>query len=210
MIVSTGTGRTRLRGATLAVAMAALTYAYAPHVLAQQKAGAASLKTAPANGGAIEPLREALFAFDDAVRRGNGKAPADAAKRIDELQRLALPAKSEIRSYVQRLRQANELQAFDTLTYSRLKDAGVAGADAQLRAEGGPSALLARADSLIDDLINDRKHHGSAGSADHLLEMLGLTVALDASVKSTVCGFFWFTISLGYGTEHAYTSCYQY
>lgn len=166
------------------------------------------LKTSPANAQAIRPFADALLAFDNAGRANNGKPPADAARRIAELERLAPAVKAEIRSYGNRLQQANETGAFDEIVYQKAKESGQPGLDAQIRSAGGPSALLLKSDAIIDDLIADRKHVASSGKVDHLAEALGLSVVLEASFGSTVCGMFWFTISLGYGETHAYYSCY--
>ncbi|HEX5474821.1 MAG TPA: hypothetical protein VFX12_09185 [Vicinamibacterales bacterium] len=164
------------------------------------------LKTARANAAMIKPLSDALYAFDDAARTNGGKPPADAARRLAELRRLAPAAKTEIRAYLSRLRQANEVAAFDALVYKRTAETRP-GLEAQLKAVGGPSGLLAHADSFIDQLITDRQQ-ATRSPSEALLEALGLTVTLHASILSTACGFFWFTISLGYGDGIAYRSCY--
>lgn len=203
-----------------AAAAVALTAAPVPHSLQATSAGAAPAvpSRAPAqqkfktraDARAIAPLAQALFAYDDLLKRSSGKAPADAARRLDEMMQLSVQAKADIRDFVSALRQANEVEQFEKAVYAAAETSGRPTLAAEIRGQGGPVAVLAQADRLVDGLIAERRHGAAGkGSPDGVLELLGLTVTVHASVLSTACGFFWFTISLGYAEEHAYKSCYD-
>jgi len=167
------------------------------------------LKTPKANASALAPLAEALFAFDDYGRAHNGKAPADGAKRVEEIARLAPHAKAEIHKFVSALRQAKETDAFDKYVYDAASTSSRPTLVNEIRSAGGGVKVLEGADTLLDGLIADRrKALSSPADFDRVLESLGLTVALSASLRSLACGAFWFTISLGYAETHAYYSCY--
>jgi hypothetical protein len=168
-----------------------------------------ALKTR-ANTQAIEPLARAFFAYDDYLKQNKGKAPVDAAARLDEMTRLSVQAKADIHAFVAALRPANETDAFEKAVYASAETSARPTLASEIRAQGGPIAVLGQADRLLDALIAERRHGaGGRGSLDAMLELVGLTTALHASVLSTACGFFWFTITLGYGTTHAYYSCYD-
>jgi len=210
--MSRSTLRQSMRRNVAVVVMAALTTA--PVLPPAQAAPARAredyaLKTPKANASALAPLADALFAFDDYGRTHGGKAPADGAKRLDEIARLVPQAKAEIHKFVSALRQAKETDAFDKYVYDAAKTSSRPTLVNEIRSAGGGVRVLESADTLLDGLIADRrKALASPADLDRALESLGLTVALSASALSTVCGFFWFTISLGYGEAHAYRSCY--
>ena len=205
-----------------AAAAAVVTLTAAPAPPALQAAAATTRPVVPplvsepqqfktrADARALAPLGEALFAYDAILKRSSGKAPADAARRLDEMARLSVQAKADIRDFVSALREAKETEAFEKAVYAAAETSGRPTLVAEIRGQGGPVAVLAQADRLIDGLIAERRHGAaSRESLDGVLELLGLTVTVHASVLSTACGFFWFTISLGYATTHAYTSCYD-
>jgi hypothetical protein len=70
-----------------------------------------------------------------------------------------------------------------------------------------PGRRAGQADRLINGLTAGRRHGAaSKESLDGVLELLGLTVTVHASVLTLACGAFWFTISLGHATTIAYKS----
>lgn len=143
----------------------------------------------------VQPLTEALLGFDDAARK------------LDELERLARPAKTEIKAFLARLRQADETEAFEARTYKLAETSGRSTLAAEIRELGGPVALLEKADTLFDELIAERRR-ATAGGLDALLETLGLTVSLSAGIRTTACGAVFFVMTLGYGTNLAHRACY--
>ncbi len=175
-------------------------------VHAQRQPGT-GLKAAPLDVGAVQPFAEALMAFDQAARRNQGKVQ-DATRRLADLEKLAPAAKTEIQSFVSRLRQANESAAFDAFVYSQTAESGRPTLAAEIRAEGGPSALLAKAGTLIDQLIAERRKAGSVSSLDRVLETLGLTAVLSAGFWTTACGATFWVLTVGRGTNLAYKACY--
>lgn len=195
-----------LHRAVAAVAVAALLAPVAPTLRAAGTAPQYRLKT-HANPQAIAPLAQGLLGYDDIVRAA-GKAPADAGRRLDDLSRLAPQAKADIRAFIDALRRANEVEAFEKLVYAKADASGRATLSAEIRGQGGPVAVLSQADRLIDGLIAERRAAlTSRHPVDRVLESFGLTVELSASILSTTCGLFWFTISLGYADVIAYHSC---
>jgi hypothetical protein len=209
--MSQSMSKSSLRRYAAWVVIAALTTvpAVPPVHAAPGGGGQYPLKTIKANAAALAPLANGLFAFDDYARTHGGKAPADGAKRLEEFARLAPQAKAEIRRFVDALRQANETETFDKYVYDMANKSGRPTLANEIRSAGGAVRILSGADNLIDSLIAERrKGLASPGDLDRMLEAFGMTVALSASILTTACGFFWFTLSLGYADNIAYRSCY--
>lgn len=171
----------------------------------QFQVGAKILKTKPARASAIAPLVDELVAYDLAVDANGGKAPKDAVDRLKKIASLAPQAKSEIRSLAANLKSAGETEDFVAYIAAKAKETRSSSLEGELRAANAYS-LLQRADSIIDQEIAARTQAAKATAS--LMDMLLGVSTAEASFRSTVCGAFWFTISLGYGTQHAYTSCY--
>ncbi|MFI5178075.1 MAG: hypothetical protein ACHQO8_05920 [Vicinamibacterales bacterium] len=210
MFLSTCGNSVRRHAAWVAIAALTTVPAVPPvHAAAPGGGGQYSLKTPKANAAVLAPLADSLFAFDEYARTHAGKAPADGGKRLDELARLAPQAKAEIRRFVDGLRRANETDAFDKYVYEMANSSGRPTLANEIRSAGGAVRVLSTADTFIDSLIAERrKALASPADLDRVLEAFGVTVTLSAGVLSTACGFFWFTISLGYAEAHAYRSCY--
>ena len=194
----------------LVLALGQPTDGYGPSVVNEQGGtpdpGKAALKSAFAIAGSIKPLTDAFFAFEDEAKRNNGKAPKEARVRVERLKELAGPAKSEIRSFVARLRANNEAAEFDALALERGKPAGALLIN-ELKAAGGATALLARSDTLIDQMIADRQQVAEHTSAMRLA-FPGVAVLEASSVRAGVCAAIWYVATLGYGERFAYRSCY--
>ena len=163
------------------------------------------LKTSPPSKAAIKPLADGLFDFDEAGRR-SGKPPADASARIGKLRSQAAQAKSEIRTFVSRLKANGEAEAFDEMVRTRAQSAAPA-VVAELKAAGGATALLARADSLIDEMLADRAALGDR-QPPSWASVLGFATVHAYGIRSGLCSAFWYVLSAGYGEAHAYRSCY--
>jgi hypothetical protein len=167
-----------------------------------------ALKTAPAQGQAIEPLRGAIFDFDESGE-SRGGPPNDAKDRIGRMRSAAPKAKTEIRNFVRGLEKNGETEAFDQMVADRVADVAPPEAAAELEKQGGGTAMLKQADRIIDEMIADRGQAAGMGSALRLdgWELLGISSA-HAGLRSGTCALFWYTVSFGYGTAHAYRSCY--
>ena len=152
----------------------------------------------------IEPLRKALFAFDDEVAARGGKLPKNAKAQVAKMKSLAGQTKGEIRAFTARLRAADEISAFDSMMEAQAKRAGSPQLLAELRGSGGAFATLTMADTMIDDMLADRQRAADQATVGLLFRMMGIGEA-HAAVG---CAFFWWVISGGYGTAHAYRSCY--
>lgn len=77
----------------------------------------------------------------------------------------------------------------------------------ELKAAGGATALLARADSLIDEMLADRAALGER-EPPSWVALLGVATVHAYGVNSGICSLFWYVLSAGYGEAHAYRSCY--
>lgn len=163
--------------------------------------------TTRAAAGPLKALSDALLGFDEEARRSNGR-PANAQSRVGEIERAVPAATAEIQSFVGRLRQAREVEAFEQLVYARAAESGRPTLAAEIRAEGGPVALLERAGTLLPALVAERRQAAAVNRVDGLLERVGLTTSLRAGVLTTACGGFFFALSLGYGERFAYRACY--
>jgi hypothetical protein len=175
-----------------------------PGQAAKLEAGGVVVKTPPASAQAIAPLRDAIYAFDDAVAAAKGKVPADATERADKIQGLAGRAKGEIRAFTSRLKAAGETEAFDAYIEARAREDGNPTLSAELRGAGGGFAVLSGADSVIDEMVAQRRRAADQASVALLFEFLGIEDAHAAAG----CAFFWWVISAGYGERFAYRSCY--
>jgi len=195
--------RGRARGSLLLVVAASLLSL--PVQAAKLEADGIVLKTQPANAQAIKPLRDAIYAFDDAVAAAKGKVPADAKERADKIQGLAGRAKAEIRAFASRLKAAGETEAFDEYIEARAKEDGNPTLLSELRGAGGGFAVLTSADSVLDEMVAQRRRAADQAKAALLFEFLGIE---EAHAAGTICGLFWFTLSLGYGERFAYRSCW--
>lgn len=169
------------------------------------EANGIKLKTQAASSRMLVPLRDAIYDFDDNVSRNGGKVPADSKERLAKMEAIAARAKGEIRSFTSRLRAADEIAAFDAYIEARAKKESSSGRLlAELRASGGAFAVLTMADVMIDDMIQDRRHAVEQAPLSMLYEFLGIKEARAA----VGCALFWWVISAGTGTAHAYRSCY--
>jgi hypothetical protein len=168
-----------------------------------------TLKTKPANKQRIKPLVDAVASYESELRKTGGKPPADAGMQMQKIRSLAGPAKGEIRSLAARLRANNEIEAFDEYINKLATQAGIPNAANDLASSGGAYAMLMNAGSIIDDLLGRMEKGGQQHTtADYLFDWLGIREA-HAVLCSTCCGVFWWMLSAGYGTTHAYYSCYN-
>ncbi|MGZ8190842.1 MAG: hypothetical protein ACXWTS_06380 [Methylococcaceae bacterium] len=128
---------------------------------------------------------------------------ANALKNLDNQ---AAVLKADMALYVVDLKANSETTAFDSMVLANAKALGGALLVNEIKRAGGPSAMLSKASSLIDADIKQFKLNLPPFIS--LLELVGISDA-HAGLRSGACSAFWFVISWGYGTTHAYTSCYQ-
>jgi hypothetical protein len=181
---------------------------FAPAALADATSG---LKTALDHQAGTQPFVDALIAFDDAVAKNNGKAPADAAGKLKAIEARAPAAKQAMRSLAQRLSKNGEVDAFNNLVVSTARKDGLATIAAEIEKAGGAHAVLLSMDSLIDAEISARRKVGGSPSARLLehargLSLLGVLGIQDAEA-GTFCSIFVYTITFGYGTKANYKMC---
>lgn len=188
----------------------ACTVAAPPAALAQpgRANGSNGLQARYANPQAVRSLHDAVLDFDEQGRRGRGKAPANARAGVQKMQAASNAAKGEIRALAARLKREGQVEAFNRAVEESAKRSGAGAVIAELRSAGGAHAMLERADAYIDEMIAARRKVAeSNGVASRIESLLGVAT-VHASIKTTACAAFWYVISFGYGTAHAYRSCY--
>lgn len=167
------------------------------------------LTTKPANAQAIAPLADALATFDESL--GARKATAKDRAALANARSLVAQAKSEVRALAQRLKAAGEIDNFNAMVLARARETKSLALVNEIQQSGGGYALLLEADRRFDAELAEREKLTRVAALS-LWSMLGISSAeagILATVKSTLCGGFWFTISLGYAERHAYVSCYS-
>ncbi len=158
------------------------------------------IRTQPAN-------MSHLLAFRSAIEQASLATTATArAAALNKLAQQAQIVKADINAFYNALVANNETAALDKLSAANAAGLGGAILQQQLQRYGGASNILKNSSKMIDDDIAD--FIASLSPQFGFLDLLGISKAY-AGVRSTACGFFWFVISFGYGTEHAYVSCYR-
>lgn len=161
--------------------------------------------------GQTQPFYDAFFAFDGALEANKGKAPAGAARRLDELVRLSQPARAAVRTFVAALRQAGQEQAFEAQVYAAAGKTGQPTLVADLRQAGGPLNILRGFDRFADDLLADRRDLVNATGSGGWLDALGLSVTVHAGARGRItrlgCSLALYVLTRGDGTEANYRLC---
>ncbi len=158
------------------------------------------LKTQPANASHLLALRSAV----EQVSIATTSAARSAA--LNKLAQQVLVVKEDINGFYNALAANGETAALDKLAFANAGQLGGGLLQQELQRYGGASNVLKNANAIIDDEIKD--FIASLSPQFGLLDLFGISKAY-ASIRSTACGFFWFVIGFGYGTEHAYVSCYR-
>lgn len=173
--------------------------------------GGTTLKTPLPDSRMVGPLIDALLDFDEAVDQNGGRAPKDTAKRIAAIDADAKQALPEIRRLASRLKANGETQLFNAYIAESVHKLGSPRLASEMKAlDGNAYGLLLKSDSYIEDEIEQRRALKVGWNpAAVLLSLAGIAPA-EASLRSGACSFFWWVVSAGQGTTHAYTSCYKY
>ena len=120
----------------------------------------------------------------------------------------AAVVKADMAQFIANLEANGETAAFNSMVLAKAKALGGALFVNELKRAGGPFAILSKADSYIDADVKQFK--SNLPPFISLLELIGISDAHAGWFYTTSCSLWWYTISLGYGTEVAYTSCYKY
>lgn len=166
-----------------------------------------ALKSSFGNKQAVKALADAFLGFEEDGRRNGGKPPRDARGRVVKMREMAGPAKAEIRAFVSRLQSNNEAAAFDARVYEHAQKQAPAVVSG-IRSAGGPTAMLAKADGYIDEMIADREKVAAKESESKWPELLGVATLHAYGLRSGLCSGFWYILTVGYGESFAYRSCY--
>lgn len=208
LILRSQTSSPRRRTAVWAAIAATVSLSLPQPLVAQPQRSATLTVTARADAGALQALNDAFFTFENAANAAKGKSTADSRRQLDAFSGQLQRGRAAIRAFLAQLRDKNEVQAFEQMVYAAAAKTGRSTLAEEIRKDGGPVAILGRADTFLDALLDERRKAIAPAGLDDFLEALGLTVSLEAGIRTTACGAFWFTLTLGYGTNLAYRSCY--
>ena len=199
----------RVCGAALAIAVSGAVFAGSANQLKQFGVDGKPLSAQPANASRIEPLIDGLFAYDQALQANGGVAPKDAGERLKALRGQSAAAVNEISALAKRLKSNGETEAFNRYIAGRVVEMKSTALSSELKAANGDAyAMLLKAGSVIDQELASREQGVVLLPSDRLFALLGIGRA-EAGLKSTVCGFGIFVVTLGYGERFAYVACYR-
>ncbi|KNZ31602.1 MAG: hypothetical protein AD742_16600 [Methylibium sp. NZG] len=113
--------------------------------------------------------------------------------------------------------QGKTSQQIDTLLWERAERAGVAKKiKSDIDGLGGPAKVMQQADrfgaEFVKDVLDASRPQAHQSLAETLVTTLVMAQPAHArfgAVRRNACYAFWFTISVGYATDHAYKSCEQ-
>ena len=182
-----------------------------PAAVAGFEQGGKTLKTQPLSGGTVGALFAALDKLDKDFNANKAQVLTDKTKRMQSIRSLATQIKTGAASLVSAIRANKEEEAFNEMVMAQAsKVPGSVASD--IRAAGGAVALLSQAASIVDRDIDlfDRALKADAGggpSVAWLSAVLSVREAEAGWIRYTACTGFWYVVSVGYGTQHAYTSC---
>lgn len=168
-----------------------------------------ALKSPPAKSAAVQPFLAALGEFEAALDRNGGKAPLDGRKRVEQLKASAPAAKAELAAFAQRLKAANEVDAFDAFIAAKVKESGSASLADAAKKSGGGYAALTRAGAEIDAAVAEAAGLPGLAASDLLLRVLGIADA-NAGLLRGACTFSMWIVTVGTSPDSAYKLCDRY
>ena len=114
--------------------------------------------------------------------------------------------KTDINGLAKAIKENGEVAKFNSMVYAMAKSTGGETLVQDLKMNGGPYSVLTKAPGRALQDLQDFK--SQLPPFFSWLDLLGIGTA-HAGIRSTACGLFWYTISVGYATTHAYYSCYR-
>jgi hypothetical protein len=173
------------------------------------------LRTTPASGGKAVVYMQMMQALDQDLIAANGRQLPDRQQRLQQIRALTDQIKADARALASRIVANGEEKEFDAMVLAR-SQAVSASLTAQIQGAGGAVAILSSADRYVDAEIQrmqrELRVEGNPVGLRRLFALLNVNEAhagLKTWIRTTACTGFWFVISVGYGTEHAYASCYN-
>lgn len=167
-------------------------------------------------GGAYEPALQSFEALSKTKEQNfKGLKEADIKRLREDFSSKAQAAKSAAKAEYAALSQGKTDQQLDKLLRDRADKAGVsAKVKAEIDAMGGPAKLMQQTDRVtaefVQEVLNGSRLASQQSFAETVVTAMVMAQPAHAAwgfVRRNACYAFWYTISVGYATDHAYTSC---
>ena len=158
-----------------------------------------TLKTPPADSKNLAELNRLIYEASIA-------GPQERSAALKALDGQFEIMKSDIGSLAKAIKENGETAQFNSMVNAIAKRMGGETLVQDFKLNGGPYSVLTKAGGRAAQDLQDFK--SQLPPFFSWLDVLGIGAA-HAGIRSTACGLFWYTISLGYGTTHAYYSCYR-
>lgn len=167
-------------------------------------------------GQAYEP---ALKSFETLAKASDsnfkGLKEAEIKRMREDFSSKAQAATSAAKSEYAALSKGKTSQQMDKLLWERTEKVGMAGAiKADIDAMGGPSKAMEQTDRIVAEFVREVMDDSRPQTKVSLVEAVvtALVMAQPAHARTgafrrQACYFFWWTVSVGEGTAHAYKSC---
>ena len=167
-------------------------------------------------GQAYDPVLQSFEALTKA-KDGNfkGLKEAEVKRMREDFSNKAQLAMSAAKSEYAALSKGKSSQQMDKLLWERTEKAGMAGAiKADIDAMGGPSKAMEQTDRIVSEFVRDVMDASRPETKVSLVEAVVTALAMAQPAHARMGGFrrqlcyaFWYTVSVGEGTAHAYKSC---
>lgn len=163
-----------------------------------------------------EPVLQSFDALSKAKEKDfKGLKEADLKKIREEFSSRSQATLSASKSEYAVLSRGKSDAQMDKLLWARAEKADVAGKiKADIDAMGGPAKVMQQSDQVVSgfvrDVLDESRPPAKVSLAENVVTALLMVEPAQArwgAVRRGACYAFWFALSAGYGTEHAYTSC---
>lgn len=163
-----------------------------------------------------EPVLQSFEALGKAKdQEFKGIKDADIKRMREEFRGRSETALSVAKSEYAALARGKSDQDMDKLLWARMEKAGVDGKIGnEIKAMGGPAKAMQQSDRIVkgfvQDVLDDSRPQVKLSLAETVVTALVMAQPAQArmgSARRGACYAFWFVLTVGYGTQHAYTSC---
>lgn len=154
------------------------------------------------------PDKQHLATFLHAVVDTSIASPVERVSKTQDIEKASAAIKLDISTLLAQLRTNGEAAQFDKFIMNQAIQEKNKALLSELQSVGGAVAALEKANQQIDDDIHSFKASFKTSWIPSPYVFIGINDA-HARIGETLCGIFWWVISAGYGTTHAYYSCYK-
>ena len=169
-------------------------------------------------GAAYEPALQSFGVLAKAKdQQYKGMKEADVKRLRDDFSRKAQATLAAAKADHAQLAQGKTSQQVDKLLWERAEKAGTAKRiKADIDALGGPAKAMQQADRVVAEFVQDVLEASRPQARQSFAETLVTTLVMAqpaharmGALRRQACYAFWFTLSAGTATDHAYKSCEQ-